>query len=368
MRKSWRLSKVGRIVYAFMSVCSRAFWEEVVSSRVVRFHFAAIIELAKTASLSLAVRDIISLLLRQHYRSNGTKPLIYSYWFDYMAYGAALAKGGRFPFTLVTRAHGYDVYSERRKLAYMPLKRRLGVYVDHIYPISLMTKEYLAQRYGFPAQAMTVARLGVPLKTRQTPTSPANEIRIVSCSSCVRIKRLDRIIRAVRHIAQLNPKVDVYWTHIGGGQLFDRTRALASANLDTYGNAHYCLTGQISHEDVERVYTSSVFDVFVNCSESEGAPVSIIEAMSHGIPVVAPRVGAIPDLVPDGAGLTLETPYTSRELARSIVTVAASKDTKSRVRATEHVRKHYLDGRNYSLFVDHLAGLLAQRANNAVEG
>jgi glycosyltransferase involved in cell wall biosynthesis len=41
-------------------------------------------------------------------------------------------------------------------------------------------------------------------------------------------------------------------------------------------------------------------DIFALASKYEGVPVAVIEAMAAGLPVVAPRVGGIPELVEDG--------------------------------------------------------------------
>ena len=50
--------------------------------------------------------------------------------------------------------------------------------------------------------------------------------------------------------------------------------------------------------DLPRIYAD--LDVLVVSSNNEGTPVSAIEAMASGCPVVATRVGGLPDLIDDG--------------------------------------------------------------------
>ncbi len=63
----------------------------------------------------------------------------------------------------------------------------------------------------------------------------------------------------------------------------------------------YCFKGQVSNEDIHKYYKENRVDCFLTTSASEGLPVSIMEAMSYGIPVVATDVGGIGELI-DGNG------------------------------------------------------------------
>ena len=53
---------------------------------------------------------------------------------------------------------------------------------------------------------------------------------------------------------------------------------------------------------MEKFYEKRAFDVFLNTSQKEGVPVSIMEAMRWGVPVIAPAVGGIPELVTKDIG------------------------------------------------------------------
>jgi glycosyltransferase involved in cell wall biosynthesis len=76
--------------------------------------------------------------------------------------------------------------------------------------------------------------------------------------------------------------------------------------------------------DVDRVYAD--LDVFVQSSFNEGTPVSLIEAMAAGTPVVATRVGGVPDVVDDGRSGLLVAPKDPAALAQAILTLWRAPD------------------------------------------
>jgi len=56
--------------------------------------------------------------------------------------------------------------------------------------------------------------------------------------------------------------------------------------------------GLVAHSDLPECYANA--DIYINPSYYESFGMSIIEAMAAGLPVVATRVGAVPDLISDG--------------------------------------------------------------------
>ena len=74
----------------------------------------------------------------------------------------------------------------------------------------------------------------------------------------------------------------------------------------------------------ETVFTAA--DVFVQPSLSEGLPLAVLEAMASGLPIVATRVGGIPEAVVDGETGFLVAPGEPAALATALARVLEADD------------------------------------------
>jgi glycosyltransferase involved in cell wall biosynthesis len=82
-------------------------------------------------------------------------------------------------------------------------------------------------------------------------------------------------------------------------------------------------------EDVAPFYAA--FDAFLLTSANEGTPVTTIEALASGMPVVATRVGGVPDVVRDGVdGFLVETGAVD-DLAERLARLAADPELRRRM-------------------------------------
>ncbi len=84
-------------------------------------------------------------------------------------------------------------------------------------------------------------------------------------------------------------------------------------------------------------------DLFVLGSAFEGLPVSIMEAMAAGLPVVATAVGGVPEAVSSGESGYLVPAHDPEALARALVTVAENDQLRGRMAAAAHERSRAFD-------------------------
>lgn len=80
--------------------------------------------------------------------------------------------------------------------------------------------------------------------------------------------------------------------------------------------------GRVPNHEIMQYYQSHFCDVFINVSEIEGgAPVSIQEAISCGIPVVATAIGGNPEVVSSRNGILLPPNPTPKEIAEALLKI-----------------------------------------------
>ncbi|HXK40330.1 MAG TPA: glycosyltransferase family 4 protein, partial [Candidatus Paceibacterota bacterium] len=87
---------------------------------------------------------------------------------------------------------------------------------------------------------------------------------------------------------------------------------------------HVLLPGYVSGPDKYRLLAEAA--IYVLPSYNEGVPISILEAMSVGLPIVTTPVGGIPDVIRDGEEGFLVTPGSVDELARRIIQLLSNED------------------------------------------
>ena len=115
------------------------------------------------------------------------------------------------------------------------------------------------------------------------------------------------MIQAIQYI-----QIPIIWNHIGDGELNKELHQMAK---ETGVADRFIFKGKMDSEHIMDFYTDHPFDVFVNTSDNEGVPVSIMEAFAAGIPVMATDVGGTREIVDSTVGTLLPEKITAIQLA-----------------------------------------------------
>lgn len=229
------------------------------------------------------------------------QPLLYFYWSDNLAWLIPyLNKTITNPKAkIIMRSHGSDLF-EYVKGNYAPLREAIFESTHHILPVSQAGSDYLIQKYPAHKNKIKTSYLGV-FDNGLNPATGNGPLIIVSASNMVALKRIDLIFEILQKANR-----EVIWHHFGSGSLL-------SELTEIFKNKREKLTiklhGQVENKELIQFYKSNAVDLFINTSSSEGLPVTIMEALSFGIPVIATNVGGVSELVNDHNGYLIHRDF-----------------------------------------------------------
>lgn len=215
--------------------------------------------------------------------------------------------------------HGY--FPPGRTRIFLAVERTLARWSDCLLAVSeSVRRELLTLGVGSLAR-FRVVPLGLDLDRyhgvdvargilRAELGLPADAPVVTIVARLVPIKAHEVFLEAARRVRQALPASR--FLVVGDGERRAALEALA-AELGL-GESVLFLGWR---RDLERVYADAT--VVALTSRNEGSPVSLIEAMAAGRPVVATRVGGVPDLVEDGLTGCLVPPDDAGALATALL-------------------------------------------------
>lgn len=246
--------------------------------------------------------------------------LFYTYWTDYKTLACAILKQRKSIAAFVNRYHRWDLYFETHPVPYLPFRNFISKSSNRQFFISSHGKAYMENSLWIVPGTLSseIARLGTkPLAKQESPKQHGLEkIVLVSVSALIERKRVALIKEAV-----LSLDLPVEWNHFGTGiqhDLFQDLSEIEKLKIHWHG--------AVSNSDLHQWFSSHKVDLFINVSSSEGVPVSIMEALSYGIPVIASAVDGNPEIVEHNHNGFLLSEYPDlKELADAILNYYHSK-------------------------------------------
>ncbi len=263
---------------------------------------------------------------------------------------AARLLGDAGPPIVVHTFHGHVLrgyFDPARSTAFRLLERWLARQSTALIAVSPEVRDDLVSLGVAPAEKFEVVRLGIELdqrvgengfdaaraETRRALGIPDDRFVVGWIGRMTAVKRTGDVLQAVRRLRERG--VDAVLCMVGDGPDRDSTEQRAH-ELGIVRDSLF-LGYQ---KDVADYYAA--FDALILPSANEGTPVSAIEALAGGRPVVATRVGGVPDVVRDGVDGFLVEPGDVDGMAERLSQLAADASLRHRMgeagRASVHER------------------------------
>ena len=337
-----------------MTFSSRCLMQEIRTRPNILFYPSKILKLILFSGRAELTRRWVSDL----FKGGNLDPancILYSYWFDHATTGVAMLKKEVPGVKLVSRTHGYDLYEEYYYPYYWPYRRETLRALDVLFFASNAGKSYYCERYPEFTPKFETAHLGIQDPGFVSGASNDGVFRIVSCANIVPVKRLGLLLNGVAAAARLHPEQRFEWVHFGDGTA---RKALIRRIKQTFPpNVQGQLLGNMPNSEIFQFYKRHPVDVFVNVSSTEGgAPVSIQEAISCGIPVVATAVGGNTEVVSEKNGILLSPNPKPHEIAMALLKIWENPRLAARMRVESRQlwQRSYNAELNFRMFAKRL--------------
>jgi glycosyltransferase involved in cell wall biosynthesis len=257
---------------------------------------------------------------------------------------AALLAGDARPPIVVHTFHGHVLrgyFDPVRSAAFRLLERWLARGTTALVAVSPEVRDDLVALGVAPREKFTVVRLGIELdervdadangrgETRRLLGIAPDRFAVGWIGRMTGVKRTDDVLLAFRALRERG--VDACLCMVGDGPDRDHVERRAhdlGVMRDTFFLGY--------QESVAPFF--SAFDALVLPSVNEGTPVTAIEALAAGRPVVATRVGGVPDVVRDGVDGFLVEAGAIDDLADRLARLAADPELRERMGAAGRER------------------------------
>jgi glycosyltransferase involved in cell wall biosynthesis len=206
--------------------------------------------------------------------------------------------------------------------------RALSHSFHSVVAVSGEMKASLVRDCGFEENQLTVIHNGVALTQAGVPGKKSDMVVIGSAGRFFPVKGYPLMVEIAREISRKSAIARFVLAGEGPG-LQHLQQLIQQYELEKI----FRLPGFV--HDMDTFYRGS--DIYLNTSFHEGIPMSILEAMAHGVPVIAPKVGGLREIITDGVDGFLVDGRNPRDFAERCLMLVA--DSKRRISMGEQARE-----------------------------
>ncbi len=195
---------------------------------------------------------------------------------------------------------------------------------------------------------------GVFIPEENTNIFTNDQINITIVSRLVSHKNIKKIIRA---ISDLNNPL-VYLNIIGDGPELNQ---LQKISLESNNKDNIIFHGKLNRDDINHIFLKS--DIYIQASNYEGLPHSLLEAMSYGIPVLCTPVGECKEILGnEDRGYILDLPVSKNNIKSKIIEIIGEKNiaNKKGERGKDFINENYNLTNSFNLYKNLFTRLLEE--------
>ena len=195
---------------------------------------------------------------------------------------------------------------------------------------------------------------GVFIPEENTNIFTNDQINITIVSRLVSHKNIKKIIRA---ISDLNDPL-IYLNIIGDGPELNQ---LQKISLESNNKDNIIFHGKLNRDDINHIFLKS--DIYIQASNYEGLPHSLLEAMSYGIPVLCTPVGECKEILGnEDRGYILDLPVSKNNIKSKISEIISEKNiaNKKGERGKDFINEKYNLTNSFNLYKNLFTRLLEE--------
>lgn len=249
-----------------------------------------------------------------------------SFWFNEWATILGILKHKNKIRSFYSRAHGRDLFEYREPITKKLALREFQIkQVKEVYSVSKAGQYYLQDRYPTFESKFKNAYLGSYDHGKASLDNEA-PFTIVSCANIRNIKRIHVLMEVLMHIP-----FNFKWVHFGKEPSSTSTEPAdilyfkQKEKILNHKNSDVHIKGSCLNSDILNFYKSNSINLFISLSETEGVPVSMMEAASFGIPILSTDVGGCSEIILDKVtGILISKDFNVEEVADLIVQFSTS--------------------------------------------
>ena len=195
---------------------------------------------------------------------------------------------------------------------------------------------------------------GVFIPEENTNIFTNDQINITIVSRLVSHKNIEKIIKA---ISDLNSPL-INLNIIGDGPELNQ---LQKISLESNNKDNIIFHGKLNRDDINHIFLKS--DIYIQASNYEGLPHSLLEAMSYGIPVLCTPVGECKEILGnEDRGYILDLPVSKNNIKSKIIEIIGEKNiaNKKGERGKDFINENYNLTNSFNLYKNLFTRLLEE--------